>query len=375
MNLAFRKLGDFISTSTIPSRLEKHENASYFWLALLGCFLFKYTKEYPQNDELLMVLATFASFVPLFLYSLRVDDWRLFACIIVTTMIGIVWAPYNAGAAVFVIFSVGMCSRLANHRCAYAALYIVCAILLTADAVFQLPSHFLLPTLLFCLPVGIVSILVEKNIRTNEKLFRKQEEVENLARLAERERISRDIHDVLGHTLSVIALKADLARKLIKTDLAACANELTDIEQSARETLGEVRSTVRNNRANSLELELHLAKKALNAAEVKMIALIEQCTIPLALENVIALSLREAITNIIRHAKATKCKITLSSDSQYIKLMVADDGMATHRDFTIKKGSGLTGMTERIHALQGTLNIHHAHGMTIEISLPIKGAA
>ncbi len=322
-----------------------------------------------------MVLATLGGFVPLFIHSLRVDDWRLFTCIITVTILGIVWAPYNTGAAVFVIFGVGMCSRLANSRSAYAALYIVCAILLMTDAIFPLPSHFLLLALLFCLPVGIVSVLVEKNIRANEKLFRKQEEIENLARLVERERISRDIHDVLGQTMSVIALKADLARKLIKTDLNACSNELIDIAQSARETLEEVRSTVRNCRTSSLELELHLAKKALNAAEVKMISLIEQCVIPLPLVNVITLSLREAITNIIRHAKATECKITLSSDSQYIKLMIADDGLASLSDFKVRKGSGLTGMTKRIQSRQGTINISQANGLTIEILLPIKGAA
>ncbi|MFZ6659010.1 sensor histidine kinase [Undibacterium sp. TJN19] len=372
MNLAFRKISHFISASTTTSR---QDHAPYFWLILLGCFLFKYTKVNPHPGELLMVLVTLASFVGLFAYSLRVDDWRLFACIIAATLLGVLWAPYNLGAAVFVILGVGMCSRIASHRSAYVALYIVCAILLMADAVFQLPPDFLLPTLLFCAPVGMVSIMVEKNIRMNEKLFRKQEEVENLARIAERERISRDIHDVLGHTLSVIALKADLARKLIKTDLLACASELSDIEQSARDTLGEVRSTVRNSRANSVELELRVAKKALNAAEVNMISLIEQCTIPLPLENVIALSLREAVTNIIRHANASTCKITLSSDSQQIKLVIADDGLAGKRDFLIRKGSGLTGMTERIQALQGSLNIRHENGLTIEILLPIKGAS
>ncbi|MFZ6777913.1 sensor histidine kinase [Undibacterium sp. Ji83W] len=385
MNFASGKTGDFIPASmTLSNRAGDDGNArdnvrdnttSFFWLILLAWFLLKYTKTIPHTGELLMVIATLASFILLFEYSLRGDDRRLMSCIIAATITGILWAPCNAGAAAFVIVGVGMCSRIKNPRTAYAVLYIVCAMLLMANAAWQLPADFLIPTLLFCIPVGLASILLEKYARTDEKFLSTQEEIANHARLAERERISRDIHDVLGHTLSVIALKADLARKLIKTDLSACAHELIDIEHSARNTLREVRTTVRNCRASNLNAELSTAKKALHAAEINMISLIEQCHIPQPLENVIALSLREAVTNIIRHAKASQCKITLSSDSRHIRLIVADNGLAKEADKGIRKGSGLNGMTERVHALQGIINLRHANGLSIEILLPIKGTA
>ncbi len=381
MNFASGKTGDFVPASmTLSNHARDDGNTrdntrSFFWLILLAWFLLKYTNAIPHTGELLMVLATFVSFILMFEYSLRVGGRSLMTCIIVATIMGILWAPYNTGAAAFVIVGVGMCSRIENPRSAYAVLYIVCAMLLMANAAWQLPADFLIPTLLFCIPVGLVSILLEKNSRADDKLFMKHEEIANNARLAERERISRDIHDVLGHTLSVIALKADLARKLIKTDLSACAHELIDIEHSARNTLRDVRTTVRNCRASNLNSELGSAKKALQAANVNMISLIEQCHIPQSLENVIALSLREAVTNIIRHAKASQCKITLSSDSRHIRLIVADNGLIKQADSDIRKGSGLNGMAERVHALQGTINIHHANGLSIEILLPIKGTA
>ncbi|MBI3729954.1 MAG: sensor histidine kinase [Burkholderiales bacterium] len=351
----------------------RDNTVSFFWLILLAWFLLKYTKTIPHTGELLMVLATLTGFILMFEYSLRGDDRRLMSCIVAAAITGILWAPCNAGAAAFVIVGAGMCSRLENPRSAYAVLYIVCAMLLMANAAWQLPADFLIPTLLFCMPVGLVSILLEKHNRMDDKLFMKHEEIANSALLAERERISRDIHDVLGHALSVIVLKADLARKLINTDLSACAHELIDIEHSARNTLREVRATVRNCRASNLNAELSIAKKALRAAEINMITLIEQCHIPPPLEHVIALSLREAVTNIIRHAKASQCKITLSSDSRHIRLTVADNGLIKQADSSIRKGSGLNGMTERVHALQGTINIHHKNGLGIEILLPIKG--
>ncbi|MFZ6731050.1 sensor histidine kinase [Undibacterium sp. Ji42W] len=353
---------------------DKRKTSSLFWLILPAFFLLKYTRVVPQTGELLLVIATLAGFIILFEYSLQVNGNRLLACIIAAAMTGILWAPYNAGAAAFVMVGVGMCQRLENTRAACTALSIVCAILLMANAALELPFDFLLPALLFCIPVGLVSILLEKNSQTDVQLFMKHEEIANKARLAERERISRDIHDVLGHTLSVIVLKADLARKLINNDLGACAHELIDIEHSARNILREVRTTVHNCRTNSVNAELNAAKKNLQAAGVNMTALIEQCSIPPSLENVIALALREAVTNIIRHAGASKCKITLSSDAKNIRFTIADDG-TVQANRAIRKGCGLSGMTERIHALKGSINLHQANGLSIVISLPVKGAA
>ncbi|BBB64438.1 histidine kinase [Undibacterium sp. YM2] len=351
---------------------DKSKSSALFWLILPAFFLLKYTSTIPSATELMMVIATLAGFVILFEYSLQVNDKRLLACIITATMAGILWAPYNAGAAAFVMIGAGMCQRLKNTRAASTALSMMYAILLMANASLELPSVFLLPALLFCLPVALVAILLEKNSRTDDHIIMKHEEIANQARLAERERISRDIHDVLGHTLSVIVLKADLARKLVNTDLGACSHELIAIEHSARNILREVRSTVRNNRTSSLNAELATAKTALQAANVNMTALIEQCSIPPSLENVIALALRETVTNIIRHARASKCKITLSSDSKNIRFTIADDG-EVQANKAIRKGCGLSGMTERIHALQGTIRFHHANGLSITILLPVKG--
>ncbi|MFZ6682025.1 sensor histidine kinase [Undibacterium sp. Tian12W] len=386
MNLAFKKTGDFSTASAVPLpetknamrdanvRTEKAKTSSFFWLLLPAFFLLKYTGTIPQTAELLMVIATLAGFIILFEYSLQANGNRMLACIIAATMTGILWAPYNAGAAAFVMVGVGMCQRLENTRAACTGLSIVCAILLMANAALELPFDFLLPALLFCIPVGLVSILLDKHSRTDDQLLLKHEEIANKARVAERERISRDIHDVLGHTLSVIVLKADLARKLINTDSGACSHELIDIEHSARNILREVRTTVRNCRTSSLNAELNAAKTALQAAGVNMTALIEQCSIPPSLENVIALALREAVTNIIRHAGASKCKITLSSDAKNIRFTIADDG-TVQANGAIRKGCGLSGMTERIHALKGSINIHQANGLSIVISLPVKGAA
>ena len=116
--------------------------------------------------------------------------------------------------------------------------------------------------------VGVGNIFFAQRERVNNRLQKAQDEIEHLAKVAERERIARDLHDVLGHTLSVIILKSELARKLMDHDPARAKAEIADVEQTSREALAEVRSTIRGYRDHSLEAELKQAKATLETAGV-----------------------------------------------------------------------------------------------------------
>ena len=139
--------------------------------------------------------------------------------------------------------------------------------------------------------------------RANAKLRMANTEIEHLAKVAERERIARDLHDVLGHTLSIIILKSELAGKLIDHDPARAKAEIADVEQTSRTALAEVRSTIRGYRADTLEAELKQAKAALETAGVSVRSEAEKIGLNAAQESIVALVLREAVTNIVRHAK------------------------------------------------------------------------
>ncbi|BBB65729.1 histidine kinase [Undibacterium sp. YM2] len=366
-----RKILSILSFPWVPARYGK---APYFWLLSFAIFGWKYLYVTPTVEEIACLALSLLLFLPVYFYSFWCSGWRLYACIIFICTQGVMWAPYNYGGSTFCIFAATICSRLPDTRKAYLTLFCIGIVIVSASLLMHLDSYFWVPALIFSIPSGAGAIISERLGRSNENLLKKQEEVEYLAALAERERIARDLHDLLGHTLSVITLKAELAGKLLDRNPEACKKEINDIEHTARQALAEVRAAVIGYRATGLGHELQSAKKTLDAAEVTLLSEIEQFTIPSAQENVLALALREAITNIIRHAHASQCHIRLYQHDAHVILKISDNGVAGQTG-AVRKGSGLNGMSERVLALGGSLQVQVAPGaigLHLELSLPLK---
>jgi two-component system, NarL family, sensor histidine kinase DesK len=185
--------------------------------------------------------------------------------------------------------------------------------------------------------------------------------------VAERERIARDLHDVLGHTLSVIILKSELAGKLIDRDPARAKAEIGDVERTSREALAEVRNTIRGYRLNSLAAELKQAESTLQLAGVAVKSETSEVALTPAQESVVALVVREAVTNVVRHAAAKNCRVHLASANGSCVLEVQDDGRGAVRS----EGNGLRGMRERVEALGGTLQFKSSSGTSLKIQFPL----
>lgn len=368
MSLVFQRLKHSLSPPWVPT---KYGMAPYFWLLSFGIFAWKFGYVKPDQKESSLIALTFSLFIPIYFYSFWVENWRIYVCILVSCLLGFLWAPYNFGGSCFLIFAATMCSRLPDIRMAYRALTTIIFFLVSISLVFKFDPLFWVPALIFSITSGVGSIMGQRQSRTNENLLRKQEEIEHLATLAERERIGRDLHDLLGHTLSIITLKAELARKLFDRDAEACKKELSDIEHTARNALAEVRAAVLGFRATGLAHEIQSAQRALDAAQVKFTIQFEQFVMPAAIENVIALALREAITNIVRHAKASSCELYIFSDASHACLHITDNGSAGTSTKITHKGNGLTGMTERVQALGGELILQAEQGMSLKIRLPM----
>jgi two-component system sensor histidine kinase DesK len=225
-------------------------------------------------------------------------------------------------------------------------------------------------TMVIALIVG-----VEGRERAHDVALRlSHDEVRRLAATAERERIGRDLHDLLGHTLSLVALKSELAGKLVERDPKAARRELDEVTRVAREALTQVRSAVTGIRAAGIAAELASARLLLELDGVAFRYALAPVALPPALETVLAMTLREAVTNIQRHARAQSASATFAVVSgevagTAIVLRVIDDG----RGGTIAPGNGLCGMRERIEALGGNLRIDSApaRGTTVEASLPL----
>ncbi len=349
----------------------------HLWLFSLLFLAWKYLMVAPTAGELALLALTIAAFLPAYYASYWRHRTGSLLCVALTLLAGVLWAPHNHGASTFFIFAAAMCGNIPAARVAYAALAgVLAAALAVGLAVIDyMPLYFLVPALLVGLPLGLGSIMDARLRHSRVLLLRKQEEVEHMATIAERERISRDLHDLLGHTLSMITLKAELAGKLFERDPAACRQEIREIETAARDALSEVRTAVSGYRTSGLAQALATARASLGAAGIGFDEQVQPFALPPAAEHVLALALREAVTNIVRHAGATRCAFTLALEQGVIVFRVADDGAALADGKVIDPGNGLRGMRERVAALGGTVALRVERGLALELTLPLGAAA
>ena len=201
--------------------------------------------------------------------------------------------------------------------------------------------------------IGMI-VNVEHAAQENDAaLALSQEEVRKLAATAERERIGRDLHDLLGHTLSLITLKLELARKLFERDSGAAKRELEEAERVAREALAQVRSAVTGIRATDLAAELASARLLLESAQVQLDYGAPPPGLPPEVERGLALVLREAVTNIGRHAHAAQAQVEFTREDKAVQLCIGDNG----RGGVAVDGNGLSGMRARVAELGGSLSV------------------
>lgn len=287
------------------------------------------------------------------------------------TALGLATYPGNAGASVYFIYAAAMLGNSRETALAFRLLPVL-PVLLGAEAwAFRMPVYAWAPSLVFTVLIGAVTIHLRQRRLDNRRLHLAQEEVAHLAKVAERERIARDLHDVLGHTLSVIVLKSELASKLSERDPDRAAREIRDVERISREALAQVRATVRGYQAQSLKAEAARVASILEAAGLAVDCSFADLALPPGHESILALALREAVTNVIRHARAATCSLRLRTVPGGCELEVRDDGCGEAGP----EGAGLAGMRHRVEALGGSLLREAADGTRLVITLPLEATS
>lgn len=206
---------------------------------------------------------------------------------------------------------------------------------------------------LSCALASAVVLSVSRLIRTIGELHEAQGRLARAAVNEERLRFSRDLHDLLGHSLSTIVVKSELARRLAGIDADRAAREIVDIESLARSALADVRETVSGYRELSIADEIEGARSALTASGIRCSVTPADRALPARVEAALAWGVRESVTNVIRHAQATSCAIVLGADATHATLEVIDDGRGS--DPSSSDGVGLAGLAERLAAVGGTL--------------------
>ncbi|WP_433275092.1 sensor histidine kinase [Pseudonocardia xinjiangensis] len=204
------------------------------------------------------------------------------------------------------------------------------------------------PDILGMLAISVAMLGQFRLIRANSELREAREELARLAVTAERERMARDLHDVLGHSLTTITVKAGLARRLLESgDVGRAGEEVTDVEQLGRQALAEVRSTVSANRVASLGRELAGAREALRAAGIEADLPAAVDDVPPDRQQAFAHVVREGVTNTIRHSGAGRCAVRLTPMS----VEIVDDGVGSPPG--TPAGHGISGLAERLAAVGG----------------------
>ena len=354
--------------------LPKHTDVGwtpYAWLIYLAP-LFLAPLPRPAAWELPLAGLVVLIFVVLYfrVFWLTGRDQVLLTCGI--ALLAVLYTPINPGGSSLFIYAGAFFGMTLRRGAAVRAILALLAVIALEAWLIPLSIVSWLPAVIFTPLIGMINNHFHESSRDNARLKLAQDEVERLAKLDERERIARDLHDLLGHTLSVVTLKSELAERLLDQagvddpateQLERVRDEIRDIQDLSRKAMAEVRTSISGYRTHSLQSELAKARMALAAAQVHVEIISTPYSLDPDRETVAALALREAVTNVVRHSGALACSITLrtgtmpnptSSDARScFELIVEDDG----RGLRDEEGSGILGMRERVGGLGGTVDL------------------
>jgi two-component system sensor histidine kinase DesK len=245
----------------------------------------------------------------------------------------------------------------------------VCTAVIAADGL--LADVFILPVMCLLTAFGLRG--TRHLISVNAELVEARDELTRNAVAQERLRFARDLHDLLGHSLSLIALKSELAGRLAELDPARARAEMADVEAAARRALAEVRDAVSGYRQVSLAQALVEARSALSAAGITLRSPAPGEPLPGTVDAVLGWVIREATTNVLRHSGAHTVTVGLVTEEDGVTLVVTDDG----RGPVGSGGAGLAGLAERVEALGGRLDAGPAgnSGFRLTAVVPLMAPA
>lgn len=350
----------------------------YLWLGFLTLYILSFSNAYPGAPggntttltvNIIGILIFLCLYFRYYWHKQKEKPW-IIAAIACLGYAFYVIPPFSG--YIFIIYAAAFCGFLGTMRKGFTALIIICVLFtiegLSIHWLYKVPDISWSYGVFLALIIGLSNVYFGELNRKNKALKQSEEEIRRLATTAERERIGRDLHDLLGHTLTLITVKSELAAKLAERDMAGAAREIREIERISRNALAQVREAVGGYRSGGLTSELANARVALTAANVKLAEKVEPPKLSPAQDSTLAMVLREAVTNVVRHSGAQHCRIQLEKQSEQLYLLIEDDGHGGK----VREGNGLKGMRERLQALSGNLEIATGHdGTRIAILLPL----
>lgn len=308
------------------------------------------------NQDWRLLVACLTGYTVLMIMSVFLKQWLLLFGFMFADLLGRANKKLHIGLGMAGIVLIYLTFSLLNNK-----------LLFTYD------EYILFPIIIIQLLIPIVIYTKRKAKNLQGKLELANAQLEQYIQEEERNRIARDLHDTLGQTLTMIKLKSELAIKLIDKDSKQAKLELNDILNTSRFALKQVRELVADMKFISLERELEQSRNFLQTAGIEL-SIIKSDPIP-SLSNIaetmLALSLREAITNIIKHSQANNCSIHLYIQKEFYYMQISDNG---NGQINTGKGNGIQSMKERMNILEGEVHLSSAlnKGVTITLKVPIS---
>ncbi|MFG6113740.1 histidine kinase [Halobacillus sp. MO56] len=352
----------------------------YVWIIFCGLpffFIFRSSSALDIVSGIFMVLFFFLAYRLSFIS----DNWMVYVWVSIEMAINIVMTILFG----YIYFSLFLAFFIGNIRskAGFLTLYIVhlSTTVATTTFVFIIKNESLFPHLPFII-ISVLGVILlpftiyyrNKRIDLEGKLEDANKRISQLRVIEERERIARDLHDTLGQKLSLIGLKSDLAGKLVDIKPDVAKNEIHDIHQTARTALKEVREMVSNMKGANLQEETIRVRQLLEAAQIEfqLEGDAELPHTPPLVENVLSMSLKEAVTNVVKHSKATVCRIIIQQSPKETKITVEDNGTGVSKERDVTQGHGLQGMKERLEFVNGSLEVFSSkeNGTTLHIEVP-----
>jgi two-component system sensor histidine kinase DesK len=340
------------------------------WAGLLCSAYFFVMPVYRHSFAVWVEFAVFyAAFLVLYFLAAELTGRQQTVAFVLFFLVAFLYYPLDQDAyALFVYPFATLCLFLTRLRTLFLVLVVMMAGVVAETRYLGRPFATAESALFLCVIIGLSNFAFAQQGRTNSLLERANSEIERLSQEAERERIARDLHDLLGHTLTVITVKLGLARRLLSHDSDRARSEIVEAEQTARNALAEVREAVSGYRAEGLDVEIGRARRSLLSADVKLTTALAPVNLSSSEVNVLCLALREAVTNIVRHAHATVCQVALLEKDETIHFTIEDNGLGGQ----IREGNGLRGMRERLQRMGGAVKLtgSASGGTNLELTLP-----
>ena len=367
-------------TGEVPKPLARWWRASEPYVYLLYLLFLGIEPAFSPDRSWLPTILLVAVFVPIYVASVHFNNThdrpKLIVAVAAMAVLGVVGMAFqlNVNSTIFFIYAAAAATRESSARTAWIVVLLAFALLAVTFFLSHVPLEFrwvwFLPPLILVPGIAASQVFDTERKRQNTRLRLSQDEVKRLATIAERERISRDLHDLLGHTLSTITLKSALGARLARSDPTRAENEMREVEAISRDSLDQVREAVRGYQARGLAEEIEGVRQVLATAGIAFDMDLAPTDLAPRQESAIALALREGATNVVRHSDASRVRAALVADGQDVVLTVADNGRGGGIE-----GNGLSGIRHRVHALGGSFSRTTDDGTTLTVRLPRSGGS